>query len=317
MNKYRVKNSKFSFLIIGILCLSFLIGTVSRHAFMTDQEEVLCENSEMEVETAHFSDEIIDTEIQWMDISLSEAVQGSNLIVKGVYAGPVECTTHIDHTFDVTQLMYGDYDNDSLAVCEYPDLPLRFGGAEYKIGDEYLLILEKNVSVYREHDRFYPVAGLFVPLSCDGPVIMQEKEIGEEGIALAENPEEQLARMLPNRSGLDAYSGTEFVPSIEIDKVDVQSSHVLEVIIGDILNENENLGTTCYECEVLNVYSGCGTAEQVFINFFTGSVEPGRNYLVAVNQVEPDSLVYALAAKENAVFAMNSAEADTMIANLD
>lgn len=245
------------------------------------------------------TESITAADMDYQSVSLSEVVQASNLIVKASYTGPVECKTHLDHSFSVSEVLYGDYSDPTINVCEYDELPIEY---QYEPGQEYLLVLERSVSVYFEHDRFYPVADVFVPLNSNEPVFMAGQALGSEGEALAKDPEGQLKKMITRRGGLDAYWGTEYVTSNEVSEIAASASHILKVEIGNVLHENESLGTTSFECKVKEIYSGTNTDEDVFINFFDGTVESGKDYVVLVNQVEPDSLVYSLAAKDNSVF---------------
>lgn len=306
---------KKKFASIAILCMAVAVLTtvvVCLGIFLHGQSVEAAKPEVVRPPTEAVEPPTVD--VEYSTDSVFEALQSSNVIVMAVCLGAQDSQGHVDYQFSVEEVLYGTYGEETIYVCDYPDAPLR---SEYEAGKSYLLALEWSRIVYYPHDLFLPVANLFVPLAEPERVTIGEGPGGEEGRELAENPRVVIQRVLESRNSITSpCEGTKFVNSSDLNTILGESDYVLRIEIGDWLTQNDNLGTIAYECQVAELLKGESADYSIYINFFVGTVEPGKEYIVAVNKVGPQSLVYALAAKENAVFSAQSEEADSIVSQL-
>lgn len=256
-------------------------------------------------------------DIEYADIPLGEILQKSKLILKGKYVGPQEAATHTDHVFAVLEVFRGSYDGSEISLCEPPDLP--FVGCSYEADVEYLLVLTKESNVYKEHDvYYYPSSSLHVPL-CPGAhmVVQGGRPLGktEEEREFVADPIGFLAKV-PSLTAEQEEEplGTHYVLFDTWEEILPQCGYVLKLKIGSSVIKNEVWGTESFGCEVLNVYKGGEVPGSIISNFFDGTVEQGKEYIVLAERAgNEDSLVYPLAAKKDVVFPVGSADAKRVI----
>lgn len=251
----------------------------------------------------------------YANVSLDEVLRTSCLIVKGSYVGPQETSTHTDHVFTNLEILRGEYSEPTLSVCDYPELPLE--GCQYKSGKEYLLVLGKTVSVYLEHDEYYPQENLHIPLEPSATMLMQGRPLGRdvEEQEFMEDPIQFLSKFPIPEADLEEYvDGTPYMFSNSWEEIIPQCGYVLKLDIGASVTKNEKYGTEAYDCSVQEVYKGGEVDSEIILNFFEGMVEQGKEYIALLEKVgDGNSLVYALAAKEDVVFPADSAEAQEII----
>lgn len=249
-------------------------------------------------------------------ISFGELLQESTLIVKGRYDGPQETSTHTDHLFTVFQVLRGEYAGSEISLCEYPQK--EFGHSSYEIGVEYLLVLANPVPVYREHDRYSPIADLCVPLYPGASLSVQGgRPLGknEEEKEFMEDPIGFLKKIsTPVEDPKAKFLGMPRVFSGPWEKVLPKCNHVLRVNICGLVYKSEEQGIETFDCDVLETYKGNEFEGGITITFFEGMVAQGGEYVVLLERIgEENPPVYVLAAKEEGVFSAGSAEAQEII----
>lgn len=243
-------------------------------------------------------------------MTLPEAVQGSNLIVKATYTGQAEAQSHTDHAFAVDEVLYGKCEGETLNVCEYADIAPHL---TYTQGQQYLLVLTRGVSVYFEHDRILPSGGLFLPLGGEEKPSMWQALPGTETDALAklvQDPEDQLAGILGRDAKLKEFEGIDYVRSDDIAEITAGASHVMKVEVNKVFEAGVEPGQDYapYNCTITTLYNGKASGTPAVIRFFNGTVEPGQEYVVLANIIEQGLQGYDLAAKTNSVFALDAPE---------
>ena len=239
-------------------------------------------------------------------LSFEDSLSLSTDIVAVEFLGYDEQEWYTELAFRVDEVLRGETAvGETLFVFELPavvevtdDLRYTTGEDDYVPGTRYLLVLEREVSVYFAHDRFHLLGNCRIPLT-DGAACTR---YGQPLAATSALPAE--ATGLEVEAAVAAACASLPAPELparrytaaeNMDEIAAASEDILVVTTLDALPPGELNGTQFYRCRVDEVLRG-GTAvgETVIVVFFADTVAVGETVLVLANRSHPDSLVYTL-----------------------
>ena len=195
------------------------------------------------------------------------------------------------------------------ADCVIVDNGTRFSTYDvaYKVGASYLLLLQRNASVYSDEETLSLVtASLIIPAQ------------GYEKAAMLFDT--SLRDYIKTQEAMDAFDngtfaeyilekindnprviGISYTDSTDIAETIGFSEHVLKVTVGRKIQDSENGDRTTYKCRIDEVLKGdLEPGAESWIVFPAGKAEKGGTYIVAVCEV--DSPAFLVMASKSSVF---------------
>ena len=106
-------------------------------------------------------------------LTFEDALQRCTDIIRARFVGCHNYETYRELEFDVLEIAKGSTTVKTIYILEQfstvsvlnTDMLYTSGIYEYEIGAEYLLVLERNVSIYQEHERYVQLSDIYIPLS--------------------------------------------------------------------------------------------------------------------------------------------------------
>ena len=213
-----------------------------------------------------------------------------------------------DYVFKISEVLRGEILEKEIHVCsaighsnvqrevqgEYVT-EYDFGGDIYTPGEEYVLILSKNDSLFNERPRYGIHAGVFIPVKDTGASTMY-------GMPLTEVAGKNIAsikQMIRNSAMMRAQKKeSNYTKETDLPAVVAESDFILEVKVTDLMVEGIYNNSNTYYCDVQKVLKGESITKSeergdIMVTLMKDSVEVGGSYVVLVNQIGEDSLIYA------------------------
>jgi len=226
---------------------------------------------------------IVDLDGSKEVLNFEELVSGATHILNAEYIGVHSSEYQTSLMFKPNRLIKGDV-KDNIIYLNF-NLSSRYEEIKYTAGENYLLFLEKNRSVYREHDIYV--------------------QRGEHYISSTSNDwenfhEQTLDIMSRLKSTAPEVYGNEFTTSSSIKDILNVSPNIFKVEIADIFTESTITPTTVYKCNVINVIQGnTFDTKDVLITLFNDTVKIGEKYVVLLADSRESHPVYTLSSKNS------------------
>lgn len=234
-------------------------------------------------------------EADYVELSLDKIISHATHIIDAEYVGTYTSDYGKELKFKPINLIKGEIDKNidsiyvqSLSINENQET------IAYKMNNRYMLFLEKNSSVYYEHDKYVQLSELHIT-SNDKE---WNKYLTEIQTALT-----RLKNIVP-----PSY-GVEYTSSTTIDNIIDISKNIFAVKIEDIYAESTVAPTTVYRCSVTKTLRNIPVDNgNILITFFNNTVSVGNEYLVLLADATETAPVYTLSSK-NSIYNLNEAKA--------
>lgn len=313
---------------IGILFTMFVCGLLCMTA---------CGNASANVSNAMASN-ALDTPVMQAEaeyLSFENVIVQCTDIIEATYVGRTENTAFSELEFTVNQVLKGGTTEDTIFVTEQmmyielegQDLTYLSGNYTYEVGQTYLLLLERNISIYYDHDRYMLLGDVYIPLSETAESLMYGEMLdlhSDSGAAfhsandVLSYVETYLASMpVLYQEDFVEYYGTEYVESQNPADIIACSGYVFDVEVGELLVEGVYAETETYYCTIRNILKGTLTSEEldarIYVVFFeSDNVSPGDTYILMLNRADTASLVYTLSSENSVVAVEDGMEINTV-----
>ncbi|MCI8625221.1 MAG: hypothetical protein HFI40_02920 [Lachnospiraceae bacterium] len=257
-------------------------------------------------------------------LSVEDAIQQSTDIMVATYVQEHVYDTYVEQEFQVKQRIKGATEASTIYLYEIPsdvtidesDISYISGSYLYKQGKDYMLVLERQVSVYYDHDRYLLLGEIYMPLSDMGSSMIYDTEISEHmDVDITEvETEPALLQYIEEVLDSEKSQAQEFVgiPYEESDKLSdiiLASTHILQIEIGTPLPEGDD--RELYHCKIKKCWKGTVSSEdlagEIIIPFWKGQAQTGKEYIVLLNQVGEASRLYVFSSR-NSLFAVEDIE---------
>ena len=238
--------------------------------------------------------------VSMAELTMEQVVSGASHIVDaeflGFYAWEKAGETHL--LFELNQIYKGAFEEKKPRIYVtklFSDYRLDPGEKEtYEVGKNYMLFLEKHISVYYDYDIYAQTGQVYMP----------------EGRHNWEATHAETKKLLATvkNTAYDAV-GIRFTTSEKMKDV-VDSADGVFVVRVDKRwgNVPKTSFTTQYRCSVTKTLKGEPNNQgYLVITFFNDTVELGKEYVVLINSAETKSFFYGLASK-NSLFTLEEAE---------
>lgn len=213
------------------------------------------------------------------DMTEAEYLDRSTDVLLATYLGKVQGCGQWEFHFSVEESLRGD--SGSEVYVEMQELPEDL----FQEGAQYLLLLEKAISVYQDHDHF---------------VLNHWYPAGEEAL-------QKLRRQLELAETLPEPVGFPYTESREMEEILACSPSIFLVEPVELIGRGTYKPTEVYSCRILQVLRGEETPESsVWVVFFRDTVQPGERYVVLLAQ-EGSNMMYTLSSG-NSLYTPSEAE---------
>ena len=223
------------------------------------------------------------TQAQEMKLSYEECLSAATHVVSAAYKGEYEIHgIYKDLVFTVTDRYKGTdisdefhlrVDKDTNSVAE-DGIGYSATANGYKVGENYLLVLEKHVSVYNPYDLYLALGNI--------------EKTNDTTVAYVKN---YVKDSVP-----PAAQGFEFIRNSNLENVVDNTSIIAVVTSTEYIGGSENNDTSRYLCTVNEVLKGSIKDTDINVIFVTGSVEPDGEYVVMMEEMGP---YYILSSKNS------------------
>lgn len=271
-----------SFIVLSI-ALSLALVACSSTANHSQVEGVKVEGIEFEEELLTFE----------------ELILRSDVAIVGEYVEMIEHESYTEKKFKVKECLYGDvtdseiylYSNIGTGHITEIDYTYEYGTDVYKVGMNYILIMEKKQSVMYDHDRYMLAADVFL---CENN---NEYSLYSQSIDIpTETAVKDYICSIYNSIPHPAVVNVPVSYENEIQEMVGESEYVGTVRILELVNEGKVHNGNVYRCAVeslskgsnLNTYDD-GT---ILIVILKNTVEIDNNYIIGFSPVDEGSLIY-------------------------
>lgn len=239
--------------------------------------------------------------VNMAELTMEQVVSGASHIVDaeflGFYASEKLGETHL--LFQVNQIYKGAFEEKKPRIYVtklFSDYRLDPGEKEtYEVGKNYMLFLEKHISVYYDYDIYAQTGQVYMP------------EGRHNWEATHAETKELLATV--KNTAYDAV-GIRFTTSEKMKDVVDSAEGVFVVRVDKVWThlQTEKDYTLQYRCSVTKTLKGTPNNQgDIIITFIKDAVELGKEYVVLINSAETKSFFYGLASK-NSLFTLEEAE---------
>lgn len=257
--------------------------------------------------------EITRIEIIEQAVTFSEAVSLSDSIAIAEYIECKENEEVNEYKFKILESLKGEMETE-IYVFDYPRTVYVEGTAQrysvessvYKEGEQYLLIMNKNDSLFYDYPHYVPVTDVYIPMNNIEQGRLQGKSI-LDNYGIRNNEDLRMAIGSTSYTTVDNERlKKQYTETTDSETIIKESDYVLEVEISSIMSEGTDNGNFYY-CKVLNILKGQQplifeeNTEELQIKFLKNSVEIGKKYIVTVNHVTETSYLYLQSAKDGII----------------
>jgi len=206
------------------------------------------------------------------------------------------------------------------AHIENTNKTYKMGDNKYKAGENYLLIMEENDSLFYENIRYLLVTDIYIPINNMNQSTMYGEAIIIDGTQkLTEYGDmRSFINNAVDKSMLNKLNQkSAYIKSEKIDVIVSESDLILEVIIEDIEIEGILHSGNTYVCKVLDILKGKDiliTDEygNILTTLLKESVNVGDKYILSLNKIVDTSIIYTQSSKNSVM----STEDKNFISNL-
>lgn len=234
---------------------------------------------------------IISSEADHIELSFDEVVSQATHIIEAEYIGGFSSKSGSELMFKPVKLLKGEIDTDVESAIYVQ--PLSINSAQetgtYKTNGTYMLFLEKNSSVYYEHDKYVQLGELYVS-SSDSKWDQYHAQI------------QTALTKFSDKAPLDY--GVEYTISTDIKDVLQTSKNIFVVRIEGVYAKSTVTPTTVYSCSVIETLKNTPDNNgDILITLFNDTVDIGGEYIVLLADATETTPVYTLSSK-NSVYSL-------------
>lgn len=256
------------------------------------------------------------SQAQEADWSFDDAVKNSTNVVLATFKGYGKAETEPDYEleFAVNDELRGECGESTIYVYISPSHWVDDSYEEYNFieDQEYLLVLEKHISVRYEHDRYLLLGNIFAPVSYNIGVYMGYQRLAQPEYSC--NEELTRTDLAEYRKGLLSYAetlcdssdrstepiGIPYTNSTDISDIIRESEFVLQVVPREVLQGQNNI----LVCDVIQEIKGSyDVPQRIYLSNATGKeIVFGDVYYAALNRAngpDSDSIIFVVSSRNS------------------
>ncbi|MCL2051520.1 MAG: hypothetical protein FWG91_07325 [Lachnospiraceae bacterium] len=270
-------------------------------------------NAEETFEKFYTDQTIAFTEI--MNLNLSQLISLSDYIVKARCLGNQDMGDFTKTFFEAEDIV-NSTPMGRITVYQYPvryqiegtDIEYDSGLNEFTEGNNYILVLEEDSSVFYDETKYRLLGDFYAKLDDSGNIIDFSLYADSKTEKMFSNISE--ARQFANESKIKYYFERDkkvpFTSSSNKEDIIEIADYILTIEILGIAVESPD--RTSYEALVIDSIKDMPDVKEIFAVLPRNSVEIGKQYIVAFNRVNETSLVFVISSL-NGIYDVKEAEA--------
>ncbi|MCL2748034.1 MAG: S-layer homology domain-containing protein [Oscillospiraceae bacterium] len=229
-----------------------------------------------------------------INMTFTEALEMSDSIIIGEYLSSAETDWGAIHCqFKVKKVLRGEVPEETIHMVVYGGTPYATGDDLYVTGGEYILVMNRNDSLFYEYPRYTPIGDIFIPLEDIGKSTMYGKEIRE----IADKDIAYIEAFINDIAAPSIQEGQRYTSATDYPTIVKETDLILKVTIKNLEIEGVAANSNTYVCSVTqNINEGSfvaiGESQDILITVIKGSVEVGKSYIVMVNRIGESSPIY-------------------------
>lgn len=234
-------------------------------------------------------------EYEHQDVSFVEAVESSNACFVGEYVELIRHDAYCEYKFRVKEVIFGVISEPFVFIYaplfdeeeEESETDIK---KSYVVGMNYILVTQKNSSIMYDHDRYVPVADLFLNTDTNTYLVNGTPVVIPEDMTM----QQYLLSLKPNAATLSVV--TEAVEyDNEIHEMAEVSTFIGYVTVDSLFTEGRVGNNNTYRCHVTELLKGTDLLTDggsIIMSVLKGTVEVGETYLIGFNPVDVNSIIY-------------------------
>lgn len=228
-----------------------------------------------------------------VDLAYAEAAALATHVITATFLGTEEVNGNTEYRFHPETILKGTLPAEETSqIFLVSDKVL-----SYIPNTCYLLVLEKNVSVYYPHSRF---------VSIYEPLIAQDDAAWSDYQAVA------AASGTPNA---ESY-GNAYTEASDPETVSAFATDIYVATVAAVFAEGRD-NTTTYRCIVTKtIRNQPGNTGYIFITLQNGTVTVGNEYLFLLSDTSGSAPVYSVASRNGSVYGLDEAASVPVLAKL-
>ena len=265
-------------------------------------------------------------------MTFEELVAASTDIIKGKCVGINHTEKYSEYEFYVVNRYLGEDVSGNIFVyvpknnvsvignevsTVYDIYSYNTNDLDFKEGFEYYLVLSRRVSVYLSRDRYINIGGnLFMPAndiansSLYGEPITKHSQL--ESIDTEKDLSDYLSKlaceMIDNKQ-TKPFVGTAYITDTDIDSVIDKSDFIFKIKVGEEVFKGVADDRYTFDCTVISSLKGSATKDEIArIVFPMGTVEEGKEYIVALTELPDCSPRTFVMSSKNSIYELSSQE---------
>lgn len=235
----------------------------------------------------------VEAENDEIELSLNEITSQATHIVDAKYVGEYQSEYGNELMFKPVKLLKGEINtNDEKTIYVQPESEQDV--VVYKENEMYMLFLEKNSSVYYEHDKYVQINNIKVSANDHNwdPYHDQAQTILDK-----------------HSDTVPSSYGSEYTHSTNINDILEVSENIFVVKIKDVYSKSNIAPTTVYQSSVIKTIRNTPSdSGNILITLFNDTVNIGDEYVVLLADATDSAPVYTLSSK-NSVYTLEEAQA--------
>lgn len=284
-------------LIVVFITLSCILVLVACSIDKPDSNE----RKQDVVDTKKDEEIIIERSAEVMNYDLSELICLSDYVVKAKCIGYEETNEYTKTFFEVDDIISGD-SLDKFTVYQYPtmryidgrDFDYESGINKLVEGDNYILVLEEDASVFYDEPHYLLLGDFYAKLNNNDEIVELNLygNLDEERLfSNVSEAKELIPKLQTSINDVNKNDKVPFTASSETEEIINIADYVLEIEIIDISRDSSD--RTAYNALVTGCYKG-KTEGEIITVLPKSSVQIGKRYVVALNRVSDTSFIYVI-----------------------
>ncbi|MBE6596053.1 MAG: hypothetical protein E7641_00120 [Ruminococcaceae bacterium] len=261
--------------------------------------------------------------------SFEKSIDNATNILKGKCVSAQNNKREVIYEFDVVEQYKGDttakkiYVESERILVGVADKNYSFTDPDYSVGEEYLLLLARHISVYYDNDIYHLVSSRpYIPLNGEEKIVIygNERLSGHSELSFfkSQKPEkviEYTKNVISNSQNADGveYYGDPYIESTDLEDVVSKSEYVVKLIPTSKKDNPSNSVTGYYVCSVVETYKGDTETNEIMVELRLDSVKLKQEYIIALSRIS-DSNSYRISSK-NSIY--DTSELDTILQYID
>jgi hypothetical protein len=225
-----------------------------------------------------------------LTVPFEEAVFGAHYIMDAECTGSGTTDHGKEFVFRPVEILKGQADAPEEIRLELQGNSM----PEYRTGETYLLLLERQSSVYYTGYQY---------------TLLWYQSLSEADSQWEQYHEQIRTLVASDKSIVSGKAETQFIEGTSVEEVIAFAENIFLVRIDSLLVDDHDAHIASYSATVLKALKNTPAADgSIYLTLFSHTVEPGDTCIVMLADAQKTDSAYTLAAREYSVYSLAEAE---------